>query len=389
MPAAVEAPLLVTQPDQILTPPPPQSRPSPTTVSAAAVTALLPPLCSGRAERLDCNTLLQSPARHSSTSVCPDIRYKISPYSTAIPPTAATVTQQPLIQGCIVGMNPPANPLLTQGHPLDDIPVSVSPPRQPVHPIPETAAGDITGSGSDITGNSSEFGPYVSGLPVPDDFRQRSSSFNNSMLTRPHHRATQQTHTGHNLDPLRRFSESQNMTRTGSAENVIGHHTNINRLRHSQTISEIPPHALSNDSGYITPPNRQHTSPPWPPNTTSPPQWPSSNTLTNTYTAASHTAVHTAAQRNSAPLPLSQHLTVETAGHYQPEPLSPPQLLVAQPHYQSLQPTIGNSALYNSPGGGYMRHGRGDPYSSLHSQSSSSTVPNTPQTPEEGKSNIF
>ena len=388
MPAAVEAPLLVTQPDQILTPPPPQSRSSPTTVSAAAVTALLPPLCSGGAERLDCTTLLLSPAKNSSTSVSTDIRYNISPYSSTASPAAATVTQQPLIQGCIVDMNPPANPLLTQGHPLDDIPVSVSPPRQPVHPIPETAAGDITGSGSDIAGNSSEFGPYVSGLPVPDDFRQRSSSFNNSMLTRPHHRATQQTHTGHNLDPLRRFSESQNMTRTGSAENVIGHHTNINRLRHSQTISEIPPHALSNDSGYITPPNRQHTSPPWPPNTTSPPQWPSSNTLTNTYTAASHTAPHTAAQRNSAPLPLSQHLTVETAGHYQPEPLSPPQLLVAQPLYQSLQPTIGNSALYNSPSGGYMRHGRGDPYSSLHSQSSSSTVPNTPQTPEEGKSNI-
>lgn len=354
----VDAPLLVhSQSNSIL----PNPTSSATSVNHSTV-------C--EQERVDCMRFPRAPAK-VSVSLCSE--QQSVRFSTASPQQQrnrfSTATPQVNIE--TEDMNPACNPHLTQGHPIDDFPTSVSPPRssQQAHFIPET---DLA---------SSEFGPYVTGgLPIPDDFRQRSSSFNNNILTR--HRTQHHTQTAHTaLDPLRRFSESQSMTRTGSADNVIGHHTNINRLRHSQTISEIPPHALSNDSGYITPPNRQHVSPPWPPNSTSP-QWPNTMSPNNQSSAnigQTGDGGGGSRQRNSAPLPL----TIET-GHYQPEPASPPQLLVGQPVlYQSMQPL---HTYNNSPGGGGFSRQR-DPYSSLQTQSSGSTVPNTPQTPEEGKNN--
>lgn len=301
---------------------------------------------------IECMKLLKSPVKGAAVSG----DRSLSP----------NILQTPVKGPQASDMNTTSDRLMSQGHPIDNLPAApVSPNHHIQHPIPEASLP------------SSEFGPYVSGLPVPEeDFRRRSSSFTSQRdrQARPMHRPV------HNVvDPLRRFSESQFMTRTGSAENVIAHPANINRLRHSQTISEIPPHALSNDSGYITPPNnnRQHNSPPWPPNSAAAihPQWPLNLSPSSTSNIGAAAAADSR-NRSSAPLPLSQHLTIET-GHYQPEPSTPPQIVVA-PSYHSMQPMH-----YNSPGQGYAR--QRDPYSSLQSQSSGSTgVPTTPQTPEEG-----
>lgn len=238
---------------------------------------------------------------------------------------------------------------LSQGHPIDDlpcVPVDIAESRPTQHPIPPDGSGD--------------FGPFVSGFQ--EEFRPRSSSFTTGIL-RGNGRPLECGST------LRRFSDRyvETSARAGSADNVYlqqqQHHPA--QLRHSHTVPEIPPHALSNDSGYNTPPNRAHghTSPPW----NGRPHWPIH--VSPPGAAGSAQPCYTAGQ----PKPLNQNLTIDTAGHYQPEPCTPqPQIMVGPPIGYPMSMPIQSG--YQSS---YQRNH--DPHSSLTSQGS------TPQTPEEGR----
>ncbi|KAF6024784.1 hypothetical protein EB796_016913 [Bugula neritina] len=147
----------------------------------------------------------------------------------------------------------------------------------------------------------------------------------------------------------------------------------VAQLRHSHTLAEIPPQALSNDSGYHTPPNRQHghTSPPWP--TGMHMQWPAHVSPPTCGTPQYFQSRPVAAQRTSAPTPLNQNLTVDTgdpSGHYQPEP-STPQIVIGHPitysHHSAVpQPHYMTPTSYN----------RGhDPYHSLPPAQAATPVP--------------
>jgi len=203
--------------------------------------------------------------------------------------------------------------------------------------------------GDGSNNSSQEFGPFVSAQD-DDDPRQRSSSFNASILQRQRYSAVPTDH-------LRRLSEG----RSGSAENMAGTSASGHpRLPHSHTMSELPPHALSNDSGYHTPPSARHythTSPPWPPNQTM--QWPS----------------HIAPSSGRGPLsppsaligpgdrvPVNQRLTVDI-GHFEPEPQTPELMIAPFSMHQ-------------------FRHSSASPSRDPHHSMPART---TPQTPEEGE----
>lgn len=244
------------------------------------------------------------------------------------------------------------NPIYSQGHPIDELtsePVDV---RGRSSQLP-------TESNNSSTNSSTDFGPFVSG--IAEEPRPRSSSFNSNILRQPQ----KAVHQHMPSDPLRRFSETHSLKKTGSADNVAAHPPHHpQQLRHSHTVPEIPPLALSNDSGYHTPPNcRQqqpmpahNTSPPWPPNRHAP--WPSH------VSPPAQTVFPTGHDHMTTPAAL-RPLTIET-GHYQPEPSPSPQLMVGSvPAYMPMHQPIG----YN-----YQRSH--DQYGSLQSQGSA--------TPEEG-----
>lgn len=275
------------------------------------------------------------------------------------------------------GMNTAPNPglvregALLQGHPIDEL------TNVPVDTRGRTDQLLIPDSNS----SSSEFGPFVSGLP--DELRHRSNSFNTSLLRGGGHASPAFSNPAPLpppvIDPLHRYSEPNILTKTGSMDNVAA--PVVAQLRHSHTLAEIPPQALSNDSGYHTPPNRQHghTSPPWP--TGMHMQWPAHVSPPTCGTPQYFQSRPVAAQRTSAPTPLNQNLTVDTgdpSGHYQPEP-STPQIVIGHPitysHHSAVpQPHYMTPTSYN----------RGhDPYHSLPPAQAATPVP--APSPEEGE----
>lgn len=259
-------------------------------------------------------------------------------------------------------MSSNTNQILSQRHPIDQL---------TTEPVDITARSNgLLVPDNNSSNSSSDFGPFVSGFG--DEFRTRSASFNSALLRGSNSQRVMRGQPTIAVEPTRRFSETQeSVAKAGSADNVAGSCPTGNHpiLHHSHTVPEIPLLALSNDSGYHTPPNRQqHTSPPWPPNSRH--QWPihvspPQGAPLSQYAIGQEARPH-----------LNQTLSIDV-GHYQPEPHAP-HIVIGQPTYQSVQAPFYHSSSVPSAYYQKQRSMASDTYSSPPSLPGSAT-------PEEGQ----
>lgn len=243
-----------------------------------------------------------------------------------------------------------------QEHPLRSPPehiTSVEPIYQNSNYRPPAQAAPVViqPDPESLTLSDSDFGEFVSGMVPIEQPRIRSNSFT-------FRRNTPQNQSYHNSSlahMMPRLDESK-LGRAGSADNLVFNQNNQSqaavhpslRLTHSHTLSEIPQrHALSNDSGYDTPPvqPRPRTSEAWPLHQH--PQW----NRTSSQSQASNQTVHQnlpmaptghlnlqLPSMSRAQVPTNQGLTIDVQGHFQEESETGPLTLsivdpISRSHY--------------------------------------------------------